>query len=238
MKRAEQLRLPELPRSERLTSHEYAYNRLRHALMIGAIKPGRPVTIREIAAALDVSPTPVREALRRLSTEHALTVLGNRRIMVPEMTASRFEELVALRSALECHAGERAIAFIADNLIDELERLDGEIDRALERGERQSVVLLNQRFHAGIYRANPEQVCMPMIESIWLQLGPFLRIATRYVGDHYPVDRHVEIIAALRKRDRMALAAAIDSDIRDGVGRLGREALQKIIGTDRDTNAA
>ena len=71
---------------------------------------------------------------------------------------------------------------------------------------------------------------MPMMESLWLQLGPFQRVAARHVADHYTVDRHKEIVAALRRRDPIALTMAIESDIRDGVGRLGREALKKILG--------
>ena len=61
--------------------------------------------------------------------------------------------------------------------------------------------------------------------------------AVRYVGEHYPVDRHKEIIGALRARDPIAVSLAIEADIRDGVGRLGREALRRILG-DAQANAA
>jgi DNA-binding GntR family transcriptional regulator len=77
-----------------------------------------------------------------------------------------------------------------------------------------------------------------MIESLWLQLGPFHRVATRYVGDNYTVDRHKEILAALRARDPIAVSMAIEADIRDGVGRLGREALRKILGDTQGIVAA
>lgn len=238
MPKTEALRLPEPPQQAHATSQEYAYNRLRHSLMIGAIPPGRAVTIRGLADALGLSPTPVREALRRLSSENALAVLENRRIMVPTMNSRRFEELIALRCTIECHAAERAIPYVNEVLVDDLVRIDGRMDAALREGDPEALILLNQRFHAALYSANPDQVAMPMIESLWLQLGPFHRVAVRYVGEHYPVDRHKEIIGALRARDPIALSMGIEADIRDGVGRLGREALRKILGDAQATAAA
>jgi len=38
-------------------------------------------------------------------------------------------------------------------------------------------VLLNQRFHTLLYTANPDGTGMPLVESLWLQLGPCMRIA-------------------------------------------------------------
>ena len=226
--KSNQLKLPEPLWLSHATSQEYAYNRMRHSLMIGAIAPGCAITIRGLATALGLSPTPVREALRRLSSENALTVLENRRIMVPEMNSRRFEELITLRCTLECYAAERAIPYLTDILIDDLKRIDALMDEALTRRDFDGLVLLNQRFHSAIYRANPNQIVMPMVESLWLQLGPFQRLAMTYVDDFYRVDRHKEILSALRKRDPITVGMAIEADVRDGVGRLGREALKKI----------
>ncbi len=230
MPKSHQMKLPEPVWLSHATSQEYAYNRLRHSLMIGAIAPGCAITIRGLATTLGLSPTPVREALRRLSSENALTVLENRRIMVPKMNSRRFEELIALRCTLECHAAERAIPYVTEILIDDLERIDARMDEALKQREFDELVLLNHRFHSGIYTANPTQMVMSMVESLWLQLGPFQRMAMSYVDDFYRVDRHKEILSALRKRDPIAVAMAIEADVRDGVGRLGREALRKILG--------
>ena len=203
-----------------MTAQEYAYNRLRHALMVGSIAPGVPVTIRGLAQIMQLSPTPVREALRRLSSQNALQVLENRRIVVPGMTPERFHELVSLRAALECYAGERAMPFVTGRLIDEIENIDFLMDEDIRRENFGPLVLLNQQFHTRLYSANPDQLSMPMIESIWLQLGPFMRIALDHIGTFYTIDRHKEIIAALRARDCEALKQAIKADIHDAVGHL------------------
>jgi len=222
--------LPELEKPDRMTIQEYAYARLRHALMVGSIAPGLPVTIRGLASAMEISPTPVREALRRLSSQNALTVLENRRIVVPEMTAERFHELVSLRCAIESYAAERALPFISEAIINRLAAIDAVMDEAVENQDLKTLIIENQKFHAGLYCSNPDQLSMPMIESIWLQLGPFMRKALQYIGTFYGVDRHKEIIAALRKRDLDQLLQAIHADIHDGVGWFDNDALDKILG--------
>lgn len=222
--------LPDLHLTEKVTTQEHTYLRLRQALMLGSIAPGVPVTIPGLANALGVSPTPVREALRRLSSQKALNVLENRRIVVPMMTAQRFQELVSLRCVIELYAGERALAYISETIVDQLEEIDFRMGAAVVSHDHKALTILNQQFHTELYSANPDQLSMPMIESIWLQLGPFMRIALQHLGTFYGIDRHKEIIAALRARNIEALLAAIEADIRDAVGWFDKDALEKILG--------
>lgn len=224
------LSLPALSRSKDMTTQEYIYLRLRKAILLGLIAPGKPITIRGLAEVLETSPTPIREALRRLSTEHALQMLPNRRIVVPQMTPDRFKELIMLRIALEEHAAHSALPFVSNRLVDKLTALDDQIDKAVVDEDRDQLITLNQLFHKSIYTANPDQVVMPMIESIWLQLGPFTRIAARNVKELYVVDYHKEILDALRTRDEQKLIAAVTDDIQGGVGHLHADALERILG--------
>jgi DNA-binding GntR family transcriptional regulator len=64
---------------------------------------------------------------------------------------------------------------------------------------------------------NPFQISVPLIESLWLQLGPFSRIAISKLEKVYLVDRHVEALEALRQRNLFGLRRAIEADIRDGI---------------------
>ncbi|KIO47727.1 GntR family transcriptional regulator, partial [Nitrosospira sp. NpAV] len=76
------------------------------------------LTMRGLADCLGLSPTPVREAVRRLSSEHAIQIKDNRRMTVPLMTLDRFEELVALRVAIEVHTAKRALPYMSDVIIE------------------------------------------------------------------------------------------------------------------------
>ena len=203
-------------RDDAVTITQWVYSTLRQAVMLGQLPPGRAVTIREMAALMDVSPMPVREALRQLGAEGALEIQGNRRVMVPRMTAMKFSELVEARIALESHAAGQALPYIDSPRLAQMRILDEQIDTAEADGDAESVMRLNQDFHRLIYTANPHQVTMPLIESLWLQLAPFMRVAAGFLDEYYQVDRHHEAMEAIEKRDAIALKLAVAADIRDG----------------------
>ena len=197
-------------------AHEWVYQLLRQNLICGKIPPGLPLTIRGLAERLSVSAMPVREALSRLTSEGALQIKGNGRVMVPVMTPEKFNELCELRILLETHAAECAMPYMRDEHIDELECIDQRLNDIVEKGEMEMTNLINQQFHRYLYTVNPHQLSQPMIESVWLQLGPFIRIVKSKLEKHYPIDRHVETIEAIRQRNAFGLRRAIEADIRDG----------------------
>ncbi|MCV6587824.1 MAG: GntR family transcriptional regulator [Marinobacterium sp.] len=219
------IRLSLTERDENTTVTQWVYRMLRDAVMHGQILPGRALTIRELAALLDVSPMPVREALRQLAAEHALEIQGNRRVMVPRMTAMKFNELCEARIVLESHAAARALPYIDSERLQQLRALDQRIDEACEQSDVEQLSRLNQAFHRLIYTANPHQITLPLIESIWLQLGPFKRLANSLLEEHYLVDHHKRMTAAIEQQDALALQMALAADIRDGVAFAGTPEL-------------
>ena len=206
-----------IEKTDDLKTHQWVYQLLRNNLLCGRIEPGKPLTIRGLAEILHVSPMPVREALHRLACEGAVEVKNNRRVIVPLMTAEKFSELCDLRILLETHAAEGALPYIKDRDIETLEELDRQVDAAVEEGDADQISLCNQAFHRYLYQANPFQISVPLIESLWLQLGPFSRIAIAKLAKAYLVDRHAEALEALRKRNQFGLRRAIEADIRDGI---------------------
>lgn len=206
--------------SDPMTTQERVYRDLRARIMHGRFSPGRAVTIRGLAEELAVSMTPVREALRRLVSEQALEMLANRRVAVPKMTAEKFQDLTEARVALESLAARRALPHAGPELADELERIDTELEHAIEVGDADAYIDRNMAFHFTLYRASPGEVLMPLIESLWLQIGPFMHLTRHSLGVTYIEDRHEDATAAIRAGDADALAIAIEKDIRDGMGSL------------------
>lgn len=213
------------PAVERETAHARVYRELRQAIVTGRFVPGRPVTLRGVAEELGVSPMPVREALRQLVAERALVMFDNRRVAVPAMSPARFAELCLARALLEPQLATLALPRIAQSDITALADLDAEIDRALARGDTEDYMRRNYDFHFRLYRAAGSSVLLPLVESLWLQVGPFLRMVVGRLGTGSLVDRHQAAIRALRARDEAALREAIRADVLDGQDIVGREIL-------------
>jgi DNA-binding GntR family transcriptional regulator len=224
--RTPSLRLPALKQRAGETTGEFVHRRLRQAIMTGRFPPGVAVTIRGLAALLGTSAMPVREAMRRLTAERALDFLDNRRARVPDMTDDRFRSLIRTRVMLETEAADRAFPHIDAVRLTELRRADQAVNDSYGRGDVERTIETNLAFHRRMYTLAPDDVLTPLIESIWLQIGPFMRAALKDSRIYYQVDRHAEALAAIASGDRAGLLRAIEADIRDGIGHLA-EAEQR-----------
>ena len=210
---------------ERELQHARVYRELREAIVTGRFVPGRPVTLRGVAEDLGVSPMPVREALRQLVAERALVMSDSRRVAVPAMSPSRFAELCLARALLEPELATLALPRMTAADVDAMQWLDADVDRALAQGDTESYMRQNYAFHFQLYRAAGSTVLLPLVESLWLQVGPFLRMVVGRLGTGHVVDRHQAAVRAIRARDEVALREAIRADILDGQEIIGRDIL-------------
>lgn len=228
---------PGLPDDDRVTVQEWVYRQLKERILTGQFVPGHSVTLRGIARLLEVSPMPVREAIRRLVSERALEIHGNRRVSVPRMNRERLDALCSARVALESLAAEQAMMHIDTEQLERLRLLDGEINVAVEEGDIETYMQKHCEFHFGIYRAGGGgEILMPLIESIWLQFSPFLRVVIRYIGTDHVVDleRHALVLDAVERRDFRTLRFGIEADVREGLGSLAEIDWQSFEASQRD----
>jgi DNA-binding GntR family transcriptional regulator len=198
------------------------YEELRRRMITGGVTPGLGLSTRRLAAEMGVSQMPVRDALSRLAAEGAVAIRSKRRIEAPPMTAERFDDLLHCRLTLEPEAAALALAHITPELARRLKGVDAAIDAAIAGGDVGAYMEGNFAFHFNIYRANGRPTLNRLIEALWLQFGPFMRVVYGRVGTANLVDQHQLALAAIEARDEAALRRAIASDIADGMGLIGR----------------
>jgi DNA-binding GntR family transcriptional regulator len=183
--------------------------------------PGTTLSTRGLAQELGVSQTPVREALSRLQAEGAVHIRSKRRIVVPPMTAERFADLLRCRELLEPEAALAALPIIDKARLKRLAAADDSIERALRTGDVEAYMEGNFNFHFLIYSAQPRRTLLQLIETLWLQFGPFMRVVYGRFGTANLTDQHVLMLRALRQRRPADLKRALIADIRDGMGLIG-----------------
>lgn len=202
--------------------HASIYEDLRRRMITGKIMPGAPLSTRGLALEIGVSQMPVRDALSRLAAEGAVEIRSKRRIALPAMTAQRFDDLLDCRLLLEPTAAAQALPHITPALLKRLREIDAALDRAMEAGDVIGYMECNFEFHFGIYRANGRPTLNRLIETLWLQFGPFMRVVYGRYGTAKLVDQHRVALDAIEAGDAEALRRAIASDIADGMGLIGR----------------
>jgi DNA-binding GntR family transcriptional regulator len=200
--------------------HDLAYEALREALLEGRIASGQPVTVASLATMLGTGTMPMREAVRRLTAEGGLDASATRRLTVPALGQSRFAALVRARRLLEPEAAADALPHLDAADVAGLDDTDKALSAAIRARDVAGYMRLNYRFHFGIYRAAPDSVLCPLIESLWLQFGPYMHRLFDRAPAHLAADRHQAALAAIRAGDAGALRAAIAADIDDALGTL------------------
>ena len=201
--------------------HASVYEELRARFVTGKIMPGAVLSTRGLAGELGVSQMPVRDALSRLAAEGAVKIRSKRRIETPEMSQARFNDLLTCRLLLEPEAAALALPHIDAPLRRKLSEIDHTLDRAMEDGDIIAYMECNFAFHFSIYRANGRPTLNRLIETLWLQFGPFMRVVYGRYGTAHLVDQHHVALAAIDAGDADRLRAAISSDIADGMGLIG-----------------
>ncbi|KGF69067.1 GntR family transcriptional regulator [Hoeflea sp. BAL378] len=210
---------------------EVVYGNLRLALMEGRFFPGHRFKIRELAAALNVSETPVREALMQLVRGRALELQAGRSIIVAHMTAKQYIELRTVRLFLEGLAAEHATTKISETAIDKLADLHQELVLAETEGRWSDAVRANWQFHHTLYEGSGLPEVLAILDDIWMRNGPLLNLHYPDAPPTYPgVHQHLRVIEFLRQRRADKVREAIQADMIEGGQNLIR-VLEKYGGT-------
>ena len=175
---------------------DQVYRHLRQAILSEEIPSGARLRETEVAAALKVSRTPVREAISRLIGDCLVREMPTGGVQVSDVM-SEITEIYYIREALEVCAARLAAVRISPK---HLEKLDGLVKKAL-RASFKERVLINQEFHLTIAEASGSQRLLTMIRGLreYFLSGRWIsrqdsKMARRALGDHK------RIVAALRAR--------------------------------------
>lgn len=201
------------------------YDRLRTALMSGDLKPDQRLKIRELAAKMGTSETPVREAIAQLSRDGAIEVKPRYFVRVRRLDLTEYLEIRDIRLNLEPLAAERALPHITSSDIAELTNAHRRLIEAEQRQDWQIAVQCNFEFHFGLYWRAPMPNLISILEALWVRIGPLL---SELYPDAHPTyaerHQHENILTALRTGDVYGLREAIRQDLIEG----GRKLLRQI----------
>jgi DNA-binding GntR family transcriptional regulator len=188
------------------------YRRLSESLVQGVLAPEERLKIRDIAARMGTSVTPVRDAMLRLVQERALYLRSPRDIRVRSVGMEEYLEIRGIRIELEGNAAAAAAERATESDIRRLDRLVRDNGRALRAGDKPLATELNQKFHFELIRIADRPVTADILRRLWLCLGPWLT-AHYAVGSPMMIEFHVAAVEAIRARDAETARTAMRNDI-------------------------
>ncbi len=128
-------------------SADLAYWTIRDAIRTGLIAPGERLIELDLAASLEMSRTPVREALRRLATERLIDSHAGRGFIVPTTTIDELVDLYEIRGALEGLSARRAATRMSGAQVLAMKETIDRMHRALETSDLIALSQASVQFH-------------------------------------------------------------------------------------------
>jgi len=194
---------------------EQVYKNLRIRLMNGDFRPGQRLTIAALSEQYGTSITPVREAISRLASEHALTIKAATSVIVPALTSRDLREIIAIRKELEGMAARRVGQIATSAMIEALVTENMSFVKAAATDPAMAAQK-NRDFHFLILKFAEMPYIEAICENMWTLMGPFLRM----FHEEIPVRRltaenhlHFRFIEAIKAGDPDAACAAMQQDI-------------------------
>jgi len=220
------------------TLADRAYRSIRAAITTGELRPGQKVTERGLAERLDVSPTPVREAIRRLEQDGLLERTGPRTVKVSAIGDTALQDLaeveVALRGMVARFAARHATPEqldLLDAILDEADDLLILIQQRHRDGDDDTRNLNRlydtiQRFNDAVDACAGNPVLVRLLDQTRVFSRPESRARRleRIAQDPaWALDRyayHRALVRALRAGDSAAAEAAVVEDARGSLSAL------------------
>ena len=148
------------------TKSDYAYLRVREAILRGELEPGSVLNQATMARTMGISTTPLREALRRLKVEGLVHLDAHRDAHVADLTAEEARDLVELRRSLDplgaALAAERRTKTDIAAIKAALENLE-----PLPTNATVTHLANHRRFHAAIYRSSHNDLLIKSLDELW-----------------------------------------------------------------------
>ena len=190
---------------------ERAYQHLKARILSREYAGGSLLTEGEVADAVGVSRTPVREAMLRLSAEGLLRLYPKRGALVVSVSADEVRDILEARELLETHAVELVLDVADDALVKELAGHLEQMRRFAEVRDVPGFIQADRDFHRAMVAAGGNEILTKLYDSLrdrQLLMGAVLmRGAPGRISS--AVEEHAAILAAVQAGDRTALRAAV-----------------------------
>lgn len=182
-------------------------DRLRELIIEGELPPGSRLNERLLCERMEVSRTPLREALRVLAHDGLVVVVPNRGAFVAHMSADAVRQSFEIMGALEALAAELACHHITDDEVREIEALTFEMQACHARHDLPEYYRLNRVVHDAITKASRNPLLAEMSHKLNLRIQNLRFRSNLDVGKwNAAIREHREMADLLRRRDGEGLA--------------------------------
>jgi DNA-binding GntR family transcriptional regulator len=184
---------------------------VKRMILNSEILPGQQIRQEQLAAALQVSRQPIREALRQLVSEGLIVHQHNVGFSVARLSVEEFDQIYTLREMIETEIIRSLPAPSPAQLV-EIRRLHKAIEKAAETMDLVEMKLRNRDFHHAIFQLSPLTLLQKELQRIWTLAMPYHDVYLHtQEGRRRVVAEHAEIVQAVADNDNERLITLMNT---------------------------
>ncbi len=196
------------------TLQQTVHDAVRNAILIGELKPGELISLKEIAEKLRVSTMPVRESLRQLEAQGLVTFASQRKILITKLTLEDLKEFYWIRIPLEIRAFRRNFGSLDQHKIKELRTLQESMaKKGITEAEWNKI---NRKFHMILYGADKSPVLRGALSWLWNNVAPYLAIFARSSALNDANQAHLQLLDLIEKKDARKAEKVLQKHLESG----------------------
>ena len=195
------------------TNREYALRVIRENIVNLELAPGSMISEQDIANQLNLSRTPVHEAMQELSSTKIIEILPQRGSHVSLIDMDLVEEAVFARSTIEGAITEMASTRATEKDIQELEENVTLQQFYHEKNNLDKIMELDNAFHEMMYKITNKMQCHYMIRLMSIHYDRIRELHLHSFNPERIINEHKEILAAIKNKDSKAAREALDKHL-------------------------
>lgn len=200
----------------KISTSDYAYSNIKESIITGELKPGEPIVEKQLAQVLEISRTPLREALHRLELEELVVRQMNGRLKVAFISVQEVKEIFSVRGKLEglviAHATENA----TDKDIDYLQTILEMIKKSFEEGQIEEILYYGSEFHSFIYELSKNKTAVKILYQLNDHINRYRRMISNHNIDRFEksISEHEQMIKCMKENDVESAQLAMEYHIK------------------------
>ncbi len=203
------------------TKSEWAYEGLKNDIVSGVLGPGERLVVSQLAQRYAVSPSPIRDALNRLSQEGFVEITPHTGATVTSLDGRQLHDLVFLRMKLESIAAGLSVPRLTEESFALLESMHGQMKECAGNDDRLTYEAINWNFHDHMYSHCGNEMLYELAMSLWrkscITRTVFFRLPAQL---EHSIREHRRWLDAARAGDAEAVEKIVHGHLKHTLDRL------------------
>ena len=195
----------------RLSAKKNAFNQLQQWIIDGTLLPGEKLNDTELAKALGVSRTPIRESLQLLEFQGFVKMYPGKATQVTEIEKESINDILPPLAALQALSAELAVTNLTQETLELLKKTNQQFSDAIQSENYYSALKVDEQFHKIIVDTAGNTYIQAILDSLQ---APVRRLFfhNSIVLTNNSIDDHWKIIELMEKRDTETLSAVMNEN--------------------------